>query len=74
MLASNGNPAGNGKSGYSYAATGTGVSYNATASALGQNTTGVRAFCSVEDGVVRFQAVGPIAAGTCAATIAPLSQ
>jgi len=74
VIASNGNPAGNGKSGYSYAAAGTGISYNATASALGQNTTGVRAFCSVEDAVIRFQPVGPIAAGTCAGTIAPLSQ
>jgi type IV pilus assembly protein PilA len=74
VLASNGNPAGTGKSGYTYDATGTATTYNATASALTQNTTGVRAFCSVEDGVVRFQAVGPIAAGACAATIAPLSQ
>jgi prepilin-type N-terminal cleavage/methylation domain-containing protein len=74
VLASNGNPAGAGKSGYTYDATGTATNYNATASALTQNTTGVRAFCSVEDGVVRFQAGGPIAPGTCAATIAPLSQ
>ncbi len=74
VLASNGNPAGSGKSGYNYAVTGTTTTYNATTSALTQNTTGVRAFCSIEDGVVRFQAVGPIAANTCAATIAPLSQ
>jgi type IV pilus assembly protein PilA len=74
VLSSNGNPAGAGKSGYSYAAAGTATTYNATASALTQNTTGVRAFCSVEDGVIRFQAVGPIAAGACAGTIAPLSQ
>ena len=74
VLSSNGNPAGTGKSGYTYAAAGTASTYNATASALTQNTTGVRAFCSIQDAVIRFQAVGPIAAGACAATIAPLSQ
>ncbi len=72
VLASNGNPAGTGKSGYTYAAAGTATTYNATASALTQNTTGVRAFCSIQDAVVRFQAVGPIAAGACAGTVAPL--
>ncbi|HEX6503927.1 MAG TPA: prepilin-type N-terminal cleavage/methylation domain-containing protein [Terriglobales bacterium] len=74
VLASNGNGVTVGKSGYSYAATGTATTYNATADALTQNTTGVRAFCSIEDGVVRFQQVGPIGAGNCAATIQPLSQ
>ena len=72
VLASNGNPAGTGKSGYTYAAAGTATNYNATASALTLNTTGVRAFCSIEDGVVRFQNPGPIAPGACANTIAPL--
>ena len=72
MLASNGNPAGSGKSGYTYAVTGTPTVYNATASALTQNTTGVRAFCSIEDAVVRVQNPGPIAAAACAATISPL--
>ena len=74
VLASNGNPAGNGKSGYTYSAAGTATTYNAVASPLTVNTTGVRAFCSVEDGVVRFVAVGPLAAGACAQTVAPLSQ
>jgi len=74
VLASNGNPAGSGKSGYTYAAAGTATTYNATASSLTQNTTGVRAFCSIQDAVIRYQAVGPIAAGTCAGTMAPLSQ
>ena len=72
VLASNGNPAGTGKSGYSYAATGTATTYNATSNALTQNTTGVRAFCSIQDAVVRFQNPGPIAAGSCAETIAPM--
>ena len=74
VLASNGNPAGNGKSGYSYTATGTATTYNAVSDPLTVNTTGVRSFCSVEDGVVRFIAVGPIGAGNCAQTVAPLSQ
>jgi prepilin-type N-terminal cleavage/methylation domain-containing protein len=73
VLGSNGNPAGAGKNGYSYAAPGTATTYNATASALTQNTTGVRAFCSIQDAVVRFQNPGPIAPNTCAQTIAPLS-
>jgi type IV pilus assembly protein PilA len=74
ILASNGNPAGNGKSGYNYAAvqTNAGQGYSATADPLTVNTTGVRSFCSVEDGVVRFQQVGPIAP-PCVTTMAPLN-
>jgi type IV pilus assembly protein PilA len=60
------------KSGYTYAAAGTATTYNATADATVQNTTGVRAFCSTEDAVVRFQGVGPLGAGNCSAAIAPL--
>ena len=71
VLASNGNPAASGKSGYSYTATGTATTYNAVANPLTVNTTGVRSFCSVEDAVVRFQAVGPLA-GACDQTIPPL--
>jgi type IV pilus assembly protein PilA len=66
------NNAAAGKSGYNYATTATATTYNATASAITQNVTGVRAFCSIEDAVVRWQPVGPIAA--CADTINPLSQ
>jgi type IV pilus assembly protein PilA len=72
VLASNGNPAGNGKSGYTYSAEGTATTYNAVSDPLTVNTTGVRGFCSTEDAVVRFKAVGPIGAGACAATVAPL--
>ncbi|HEV7218782.1 MAG TPA: prepilin-type N-terminal cleavage/methylation domain-containing protein [Terriglobales bacterium] len=36
------------------------------------NQTGVRSFCSFEDGVVRYQASGPIAA--CNSTVAVLGQ
>jgi type IV pilus assembly protein PilA len=71
VLASNGNPAGSGKSGYSYQSAGNATTYSAQADPLTVNTTGVRSFCSIEDGVVRFQATGPIA-GACAATMAPL--
>jgi type IV pilus assembly protein PilA len=73
VLANNGLAAGAGKSGYSYTATGTAIAYNAVATPLTVNQTGVRAFCSVEDGVVRVQAVGPLAPGACATTIAPLN-
>jgi prepilin-type N-terminal cleavage/methylation domain-containing protein len=72
VLSSNGNPAASGKSGYTYSAAGTATAYNAVADPLTVNTTGVRGFCSIEDAVVRFQAVGPIGVGACAATIAPL--
>ena len=60
------------KSGYNYASAGTATTYNATASAVTLNSTGVKAFCSVQDAVVRFQNPGPIAAGACAETISPL--
>jgi len=74
VLASNGNPAGAGKSGYKYSAAGTATTYNAVADPLTVNTTGVRGFCSIEDAVVRFVATGPIGPGNCAATVAPLSN
>ena len=44
------------------------------ASAMNQNTTGVKAFCSFEDGVIRVQAVGPIAVGACDGTFPSLNQ
>lgn len=81
VLANNGNPTGGGKSGYSFA-TGTGtvtsginVGYTVAAVPMVLNGTGVRAFCSQEDGVVR---VDP--AGVCSTTEAgilkfnPLNQ
>jgi hypothetical protein len=71
-LASNGNPAGTGKSGYSYNVAGNATTYTANTNPLTNNVTGVRSFCSIEDGVVRFQ---PSGGGlVCAATVAPLSQ
>ena len=74
VLASNGNPAGTGKSGYTYAAGGTATTYNATASALTLNTTGVRAFCDDQTGVLKFNVAGTaigVGAGACAAALGP---
>lgn len=81
VVANNGNPAGNGKSGYMFS-TGTGtvaggvnVGFTALAVPITINQTGIRAFCSEEDSVVR---VDP--AGACANTEAgvltfnPLNQ
>jgi len=81
VLAANGNPAGSGKSGYQFV-TGTGTVTNnvntgyviyARPNAIGQ--TGQRAFCSIEDAVVRWDAAG--ACGTTEATVLtfpPLNQ
>ena len=68
VLATNGG--GLGKSGYSYTEVGTATTYHTESSALTQNTSGVKAFCAVEDAVVRYQNPGPIA--TCTAAIAPM--
>jgi len=81
VLANNGNPAGGGKSGYSFT-TGTGTvvggvnsGYTVVAIPLSINQTGIRAFCAEEDAVVR---VDP--AGVCSAveatvlTFNPLNQ
>ncbi len=64
VVANNGNPAGGGKSGYKFT-TGTGtvagginVGYVALAVPLTINHTGIRAFCSEEDGVVRVDPAG----------------
>ena len=81
VLANNGNPTGSGKSGYSFS-TGTGttsggvyVGYTVVGIPITINQTGIRAFCSEEDAVVR---VDP--AGVCSKTEAgvltfnPLNQ
>jgi type IV pilus assembly protein PilA len=62
-LATNG-PGGNGKSGYTFASTPggsatTGWNFYTTATPL-SNVTGTKAYCSVDDGVVRTQAQGTI--------------
>jgi type IV pilus assembly protein PilA len=81
VLSADGNPAGSGKSGYLFNAPGTTqasnvyVGYAVQAQPITINQTGIRAFCAVEDGVVR---VDP--AGACANTesgvlgFAPLNQ
>ena len=64
VLANNGNPAGSGKSGYIFT-TGTGTvadgllaGYTALAVPASPNQTGVRAFCSEQDAVVRVDPNG----------------
>jgi hypothetical protein len=81
VLSNNGNPAGSGKSGYAFT-TGTGtvgaglnIGYTVLAKPLIVNETGVRAFCTEQDAVIR---VDP--AGVCSSTEAgiltfnPLNQ
>jgi prepilin-type N-terminal cleavage/methylation domain-containing protein len=63
-LAQNGTPAGSGKSGYSFAATpggaaATGFNFYTTGTPLA-NTTGTKAYCAADDGVVRTQPAGTI--------------
>lgn len=62
------------KSGYTFTMSAAGgpplATYKIQANATVQNQTGVRAFCSVQDGVVRYVSPGPDAA--CAGTEAAL--
>ena len=65
-LATNGTPAGSGKSGYKFAVTPggtalTGWNFYTTAAPL-SNVTGTKAFCAADDGVVRTAAPGVIVA------------
>jgi len=64
VLANNGNPAGSGKSGYTFS-TGAGtqvnnvnVGYTVTTVPITINQTGIRAFCAEEDAVVRVDPAG----------------
>jgi type IV pilus assembly protein PilA len=80
VLSNNGNPAGNGKSGYSFAAVGVKgavgtllATYQIGTAPLNFNQTGVRRFCSTEDGVIKFDVntggstTVDTGAGTCVA-------
>ena len=65
-LAQNGTPAGSGKSGYTFAVTptaavagGAPATFYTTATPL-SNTTGAKAFCAYQDGVLRSQPAGNI--------------
>ncbi len=64
VLANNGNPANSGKSGYSFVSVATtvagtvNVGYADSGVPLTINQTGIRAFCSVEDAVVRVDPAG----------------
>jgi type IV pilus assembly protein PilA len=81
-LANNGNPAGSGKSGFMFAATGavsggsaTNVLYFANATPIVLNQTGGRSFCAYEDGVVRVNPAGAaIATEAACQTFNPLNQ
>ena len=81
VLANNGNPAGGGKSGYSFS-TGDGTlvsgviaGYTVVTVPLNINQTGIRAFCSEEDAVVRVDPAG-VCSNTEAGVLAfnPLNQ
>ncbi len=81
VLAQNGNPAGNGKSGYLFAATGGGAvggvntNYYATGTPITVNQTGIRSFCAYEDAVVRVDPTGAVAGGRGACqALNPLNQ
>jgi len=68
-----------GKNGYlvdeaGVAAAGVNTTYQTRAQAINQGTTGVRAFCSFEDAVVRVQPTGPLALAACIGTVTPLNQ
>jgi prepilin-type N-terminal cleavage/methylation domain-containing protein len=75
VLASNGNPAGTGKSGFSFLAAGTATTYYAAGTPLTLNQTGNRSFCAWEDGVVRVDPAGAAVGseGACQA-LNPLNQ
>jgi len=67
------------KSGYIFAATGAGgppaVTYYATATPTVPNQTGIRAFCSFEDAVVRVDPTGTLPASEAACqALLPLNQ
>jgi len=72
VLANDGNPAGSGKSGYSFktaAGTVAGtvfVGYGVQASPLTINQTGIRGFCAEEDAVVRVDPAGVCSNGEAA--------
>ena len=64
VLGNNGNPAGSGKSGYSFGAAGQNAvqnvnqGYTIQATPLTINQTGIRAFCAMEDAVIRVDPAG----------------
>jgi prepilin-type N-terminal cleavage/methylation domain-containing protein len=75
VLASNGQPAGSGKSGYSFtflvsATNGLNTGYAINANPITNNQTGVRSFCSVSDSVIRYIPSGGGLA--CTNAVAPL--
>jgi type IV pilus assembly protein PilA len=85
VLGADGNPSGSGKSGYYFGAAGTDTAggvfagYVTATNPITENQTGIRAFCAVEDGVVRVDPTGAAVAHTATAdsscnVLAPLNQ
>lgn len=81
VLANNGNPAGSGKSGYSFTsgtgtvAGGLNVGYTILAVPAQINQTGIRAFCAEEDAVIRVDPAGACSnAEATILTFNPLNQ
>jgi type IV pilus assembly protein PilA len=81
VLANNGNPAGGGKSGYSFTSGagtvvgGTNVGYTIKAIPLSVNQTGIRGFCAEEDAVIRVDPAGACSgAEATVLTFNPLNQ
>jgi type IV pilus assembly protein PilA len=81
VLANNGNPAGGGKSGYSFtsgagtAVSGLNVGYTILAIPLQKNQTGIRGFCAEEDAVIRVDPAGACSnAEATILTFNPLNQ
>jgi type IV pilus assembly protein PilA len=65
------------KSGYTYAYAATANNglnrgYQVTATPTTPNSTGVKAFCSFEDAVVRFDGTNALGAATCTAAVTPI--
>jgi len=69
VLALDGTPAGTGKSGYNFSATGNVSTFFVTAVPIAVNKTGNRSFCGVADAVLRFNPAGT-AIGNAAACLA----
>jgi prepilin-type N-terminal cleavage/methylation domain-containing protein len=81
VLANNGNPAGSGKSGFSFTGVGTAgagglnTTYYVQGNPLTLNQTGNRSFCSVEDAVVRIDPTGAVVGSNAACMVLnPLNQ
>jgi type IV pilus assembly protein PilA len=60
-----------GKSGYVYSLTATSANYYVAARPVAPNTSGTRAFCSVEDAVIRYNTTGTVIGSRAACAALP---